>query len=51
MMLPQSILEMRKLIAQDDNKGAKMDAIRHLHSSSLHSSPLMRTSARFRFQT
>ena len=32
MMLPQSILEMRKLINQDDNKGAKMDAIRHLHS-------------------
>ena len=32
MMLPQSILEMRKLITQDDNKGAKMDAIRHLHN-------------------
>jgi len=32
MLLPQSILEMRKLITQDENKGAKIDAIRHLHN-------------------
>ncbi|PZC45031.1 MAG: hypothetical protein C1O27_002541 [Chloroflexi bacterium] len=31
MLLPLSILELRKLITQDENRGAKIDAIRHLH--------------------
>ena len=32
MLLPGSIIELRKTIEQDKNLSAKMDGIRHLHS-------------------